>query len=83
MRRPDPLLDRVDMPSLSVVIPAYNEEQNVASAVHSVSDVLMKMGLDYEIIVVNDGSRDRTGEIAKGLIGKVPRLRLVEHYPNR
>ena len=71
------------MPSLSVVIPAYNEEQNVTSAVQSVSDVLKTLGIDYEIIVVNDGSKDRTGQVVKDLVGKVPRLRLVEHYPNR
>ncbi|MGB8646782.1 MAG: glycosyltransferase family 2 protein [Anaerolineae bacterium] len=71
------------MQSLSVVIPAFNEEQNIEAAVERVSDVMKPLGMDYEIIVVNDGSRDRTGEVVKGLIGKVPRLRVVEHFPNR
>ncbi len=71
------------MQSLSIVIPAYNEEPNIASAVQRVSDIATTLGIDYEIIVVNDGSRDRTGEVAKGLIGKIPRLRVVEHSPNR
>lgn len=71
------------MPSLSVVIPAYNEEANVADALKRVSDVLQTLNLDYEIILVNDGSRDRTGEIAKSLIGQIPRLRVVENDPNR
>lgn len=71
------------MPSLSVVIPAYNEEANVADALKRVSDVLQTLNLDYEIILVNDGSRDRTGEIAKSLIGQLPRLRVVENDPNR
>ena len=71
------------MPSLSVVIPAFNEEANVAAAIQRVSDVLKTLNPDYEIIVVNDGSRDRTGEIAKSLIGQVPNLRVVEHSPNR
>ncbi len=64
-------------------MPAYNEEPNVAAALERVSSVLKSLDLDYEIILVNDGSRDRTGEIAKGLVGKLPRLEVIEHYPNR
>jgi glycosyltransferase involved in cell wall biosynthesis len=71
------------MLSLSVVIPAWNEEANVAAALRRVSEVLQSLNLDYEIILVNDGSRDRTGEIAKSLTGQIPRLKVVEHYPNR
>jgi glycosyltransferase involved in cell wall biosynthesis len=71
------------MLSLSVVIPAWNEEANVKAALTQVSQVLQSLDLDYEIILVNDGSRDRTGEIAKSLIGQIPRLKVVEHNPNR
>ena len=71
------------MQSLSVVIPAFNEEPNVAAAVERVSSTLRNLGLDYEIIVVNDGSRDATGAEVRKLLGQVPRLRLVEHFPNR
>jgi len=71
------------MPSLSVVLPAYNEEENVESAVEQVSAIAQELGMDYEIILVNDGSADRTGEIARELEQRVPNFRLVEHYPNR
>ena len=71
------------MLSLSVVIPAWNEEASVATALTQVSQVLQSLDVDYEIILVNDGSRDRTGEIAKSLIGQIPRLKVVEHFPNR
>jgi glycosyltransferase involved in cell wall biosynthesis len=71
------------MLSLSFVIPAYNEEPNVAEALRRASSVLQGLNLDYEIILVNDGSRDRTGEIAKSMIGTVPNLRVVENNPNR
>jgi glycosyltransferase involved in cell wall biosynthesis len=71
------------MLSLSVVIPAYNEEPNVAEALRRTSAVCETLNRDYEIILVNDGSRDRTGEIAKGMLGKIPNLRVVENNPNR
>jgi glycosyltransferase involved in cell wall biosynthesis len=70
-------------PSLSVVIPAYNEEENVAICLKNVSDVLKKIKIDSEIILVNDGSKDKTGEIAKSFIGKIPHLKVVENRPNR
>lgn len=71
------------MPYLSVFLPAYNEEENVGQAVRDVSTAAMALGMDYEIIVVNDGSSDRTGEVARSLLNDIPHLRLVEHHPNR
>lgn len=72
------------MPSLSIVIPAYNEEANVAAAVEEVSRAAQTLNMDYEIILVNDGSRDRTGDVARTeLTPRIPNFRLVEHFPNR
>ena len=71
------------MSNLSIVLPAYNEEANVESAVGQVSAVAQQLGMEYEIILVNDGSADRTGEIGRELMQRVPHFRLVEHYPNR
>ena len=71
------------MHSLSIIIPAYNEEANVAEAIRRVSRVAQTLGMDYEIIVVNDGSRDRTGEVVREMAPSSPNLRLVEHFPNR
>jgi glycosyltransferase involved in cell wall biosynthesis len=71
------------MSSLSIVLPAYNEEANVASAVEQVSAVAQQLEMEYEIILVNDGSADRTGEIGRELMERVPHFRLVEHHPNR
>ncbi|RLC78787.1 MAG: glycosyltransferase family 2 protein [Chloroflexi bacterium] len=48
-----------------------------------VSAVAQQLGMDYEIILVNDGSADRTGEIGRELEQRIPNFRLVEHYPNR
>jgi glycosyltransferase involved in cell wall biosynthesis len=71
------------MSSLSIVLPAYNEEENAESAVEQVSTVAQQLGMDYEIILVNDGSTDRTGEIGHELMQCIPNFQLVEHYPNR
>jgi glycosyltransferase involved in cell wall biosynthesis len=71
------------MYSLSIVLPAYNEEENVETAVTEVSAVAQELGMEYEILLVNDGSKDRTGEIGRELEGRIPHFRLVEHYPNR
>jgi len=71
------------MESLSIVLPAYNEAENVAAAVRAVSQVAQTLGREYEILVVNDGSKDDTGQIVRDLEPQVPGLRLVEHYPNR
>ena len=52
-------------PFVSVIIPAFNEEDNIGFVLDGVHGVLKGMGLPYEIIVVNDGSFDKTAEIAK------------------
>ncbi|MGD8793518.1 MAG: glycosyltransferase family 2 protein [Anaerolineae bacterium] len=71
------------MPSLSIVLPAYNEEENAAAAVEEVAAVARGLGLEHEIILVNDGSRDGTGRVGRELAGRIAQFRLVEHYPNR
>lgn len=68
---------------LSVVLPAYNEEANVERVVAQVAGYLDRTGLDYEILVVNDGSHDRTGEILARLQERFPRLRPLHHEQNR
>jgi glycosyltransferase involved in cell wall biosynthesis len=68
---------------LSVVLPAFNEEPNVERVVREVAPYLESLGLDYELLVVNDGSRDRTGAILDGLVKEFPRLRPLHHPQNR
>lgn len=69
--------------SLSVFFPAYNEEANIKKTVAKALAILPKIARDWEIIVVNDGSTDRTGQIVKRLIKKEPRIRMITHSPNR
>jgi len=51
------------MPMLSIIIPAYNEEASVAAVVAKVETSMLPAGFEREIIIINDGSKDRTGEI--------------------
>ncbi|MEM2522655.1 MAG: glycosyltransferase family 2 protein, partial [Candidatus Bathyarchaeia archaeon] len=49
---------------VSVVIPAYNEEKTIGNVLEETVQVMESLGLPYEIIVVDDGSEDRTREVA-------------------
>ena len=71
------------MTSLSVVVPAHNEEATVESVVEEIVPVVQQLGKDYEMILVNDGSTDRTGEIGRTLAQRIPNFQLIEHFPNR
>jgi len=69
--------------SISAVLPAHNEAENVEKAVRDTIAALQPLASDYEVIVVDDGSRDRTAEIVQGLQAEFPQLRLVRHPVNR
>jgi glycosyltransferase involved in cell wall biosynthesis len=69
-------------PSISLFFPAWNEEDYVERAVTRALDVLPRLTDDFEIIVVNDASTDRTQEIADGLAAKVPQLKVITHPVN-
>jgi len=56
---------------LSVIIPAYNEERRLPKTLEEIDKYLSRQSYDYEILVVNDGSKDRTVEIAKNLAPKI------------
>jgi glycosyltransferase involved in cell wall biosynthesis len=69
--------------SLTIFFPCYNEEANVERVTHAAVAVARQLTDDYEVIIVNDGSRDRTGEIADRLAGNVPGVRAVHNRPNQ
>jgi dolichyl-phosphate beta-glucosyltransferase len=56
---------------LSVIVPAYNEEPNIELAINEISSYLEKSNFDYEIIIINDGSTDRTKEICLKYLDKI------------
>jgi len=69
--------------SLSVILPAYNEEALIADTISHVMPVLNSWMQDFEVIVVNDGSKDRTGEIVAALADYDERIRLINHQVNK
>lgn len=69
-------------PDLSVVIPIYNEEDNVTNLVAEFSAALDAWGRPYELILVDDGSTDRSFELLKGLQQATPHLRVIQFRRN-
>ena len=68
---------------LSVIIPAYNEERRLPKTLEEIDKYLSRQSYDYEILVVNDGSKDRTVEIAKNLAPKIKNLTVTGYERNR
>ncbi len=69
--------------SLSVFFPCYNEEANVERVTRAAVAMCRRVCPgDFEVIIVNDGSRDRTGEIADRLAAELPGVRAVHNRPN-
>jgi glycosyltransferase involved in cell wall biosynthesis len=67
----------------SLVLPAHNEDENIEIVVQQALDVLPSYTSDFEIVVVNDGSRDRTPAIIDELGAKDARVRPLHHPVNR
>jgi len=70
-------------PSISVFLPCYNEQDNVERTTRNGLEVLEKLGADFEIIIVDDGSSDATGQIADRLAEETRRVRVIHHPVNR
>jgi glycosyltransferase involved in cell wall biosynthesis len=69
--------------TLSVFFPAYYDEKNIGKVADSAVRVLEEMKLkDYEVIIIEDGSPDKTGEVADMLAGKYPKVRVIHHEKN-
>ena len=69
-------------PYLSVIVPAYNEEKRLPKTLTEIDKYLRQQNYDYEIIVVNDGSRDKTAEVVRDLTSHVKSLRLIDNRDN-
>jgi poly-beta-1,6-N-acetyl-D-glucosamine synthase len=77
---PDAEPELSSYPKVSIVVPCYNEEDNVEEVVTALDKMIYP---DFEIICINDGSKDRTGEILDSLLPKFPRLRVIHQAKNQ
>lgn len=72
------------IPELSLFLPCYNEEHNLQATVNKTLPILKKVAKKWELIIVNDGSKDNTGSIAKSIQKQHPNnIKIVTHNPNR
>jgi len=67
---------------LSVIIPAYNEEKRLPKTLFEIDKYLRNQSYEYEIIVVSDGSKDKTAETADRLVSQIKNLKVVDNKQN-
>jgi len=67
---------------LSVIIPSFNEEKRITSTLKDIAGYLSRQNYKSEIIVVSDGSTDKTAEVVNGLKNKIPNLKLIDNKEN-
>lgn len=68
--------------TLSIVLPCYNEQENIAASVRDVDQWMKRDNIQGEIIVADDGSKDRSPEILRELMKEIPTLRVVTRQKN-
>jgi glycosyltransferase involved in cell wall biosynthesis len=73
------------LPKVSLVIACYNEEETLAASFDEIVDTLRELGRPYEVIFVDDVSRDRTREILKDIVARHPDLdiKVILHETNK
>lgn len=71
------------MYDLSIVIPAYNEEKKIAKDIEAVFNYFKEYEINGELVVVDDGSHDKTLEIAKSYENKFPALKVISYGKNQ
>lgn len=67
---------------LSVVIPAYNEEKQISNTLLDIDHYLSEQNYSYEILVVNDGSKDKTAQVVKKFTDLIKNLKLIDNQEN-
>ncbi len=69
--------------SLSLFFPAYNEEGNIEETIRRAREVGEQVSNLFEIIIIDDGSRDKTGEIVDAFAREDSRIHAIHHFPNQ
>jgi len=80
----DPSSSRTGTPSrsLSIIIPAYNEAENILATLENTTTALETLNLPHEILVIDDGSKDETAELVKAAEARWPAVRLLKNDKN-
>ncbi|MDO8424418.1 MAG: glycosyltransferase family 2 protein [bacterium] len=68
---------------LSIIVPAYNEEKRLPKTLAEINDYLSKQSYDYEILVIDNGSKDKTAEVTRGLESRIKGLKLISGSSGR
>lgn len=68
--------------SLSIIIPAYNEHENILATLENVTTALAALDLPHEILVIDDGSKDGTGALVTANLGRFANVRLLQNERN-
>lgn len=74
---------KTKLKNISLFFPAYNEEDNIENAINTAKKALAQIADEFEVLVVNDGSRDRTQRIVEEICQKDKRVRLINHEHNK
>lgn len=70
-------------PELSIIVPAYNEEKRLPATLNRILEYIHSSGRETEVLVVDDGSTDRTSAVAESFREKLPSLRVISNGLNR
>lgn len=79
----NPVSEHTASPHLSLVIPAYNEASRIELTLNKTIAYLQKQPFAWEVVIVDDGSVDRTADIAEQTAKNIPGARIIRVYPNR
>ncbi|MEN9342320.1 MAG: hypothetical protein RIQ54_576 [Candidatus Parcubacteria bacterium] len=70
-------------PYLSIIIPAYNEAERILPTLQDINEKMQAVSYPYEIVVINDGSRDTTGQVVRSAQTTIRNLRLIDNTQNK
>lgn len=70
------------LPEISFFCPAYNDEKNLPDLIPTVRELLSRIADRFEITIIEDGSPDKTGEVAEELAARFPEIRVIHHPKN-
>ena len=71
------------VPGLTIVIPCYNEELRLPATLERIAAYLPNLGEDTEVLIIDDGSKDRTAQVAQSFGKMIPNLRVIPNGTNR